>query len=362
MLEAGGLARTGPAGSALAFLVQLALLLALLVACVPPALPSSSPKRPDIQRAKIDIAFSGLIGSSYYRPNGRDLLTAALDAIKKEARDAGGRDDVATPPFDGSEERQLEDFRRFATAAEELAAKNPRLAPSRIGTAAIRAMLRVNPDCHNYFVPGAGGAALLARPLEESAGLQTRMLAGGIAYIGWRSFMDPAVFDDVRKALDRLLTDGAKAWLFDLQNNGGGEGPQVMVSWFVDGGTIWREVDREGKHTPAEAKREFLLPARYQLPIAIAVNGRTGSAPEFFTVALQQRGRAKVFGQRTSGCLGSTALAPLSDGSLISITQSVVIGPISDAPVNNVGIVPDVPVSGDPVEAAASYLRSLTTR
>ena len=392
----------------------LALLCVLLVACVPTA-PTAPPRQaaPDIQRSKIDIVFSGLIGGSYYKPNGRDLLVAALEAIKKEARDTRGDADAPTPAFDGSEEKQLADFRLFAAAAEQLAAKNPQLSPSRISGAAIRAMLRLNPDCHNYYRPSVGGASLLAQTHEdgeyprsgyyvpgragslkpglaaphrgsngpadgdaqiarygqeagtlgsglgEAGGLQARLLPGHVGYLSWRSFMDPAVFDDVRRALDRLLAQGARSWLFDLRDNGGGDGPMQMVSWFVNGGTIWREVDRDGSLTPATARPEFFLPPEYQLPIAIVINGRTGSSPEFFTLALQQRGRAKVFGTKSVGCLGSTALSQLPDGTVVSITQSVVIGPTSDAPVNNVGITPDVEVSGDVVEVAAAYLRSL---
>lgn len=338
-----------------------AFLCVLLVACVPTA-PTASPRpAPDIQRSKVDLVFSGLIGGSYYKPNGRDLLVAALEAIQREARNTRGDAEVPTPAFDGSEEQQLADFRLFAAAAEQLATRNPQLSPSRIAGAAIRAMLRVNPDCHSYYVPGRAGSLKpgFAALLTEAGGLQARLLPGNVGYLSWRSFMDPAVFDDVRRALDRLVERGARSWLFDLRDNGGGDGPMQMVSWFVNGGTIWREVDRNGRLTPATARPEFYLPSEYQLPIAIVINGRTGSSPEFFTLALQQRGRAKVFGTKSVGCLGSTALNELPDGTIVSITQSVVIGPTSDAPVNNVGIVPDVEVAGDAVEAAAAYLRSL---
>ncbi len=326
-----------------------------------------------------------MLQSDYYRPSGKDLLTAALDAMRKLARDSGGRDDVATPEFDGSAEAMLTDFRKFAVAAEAIAATNPQVAPRRFGDAGIRAMLRVAPDCHTYYVPGAGterpdtdattatqhderseyvpGGRSNARPFGLTAPLgqnvQFRLLAGGVGYLAWREF-DRFVFEDVRAALDQLVARGAKSWLFDLRGNVGGEPPQSMASWFIKDGTVWRDVERSGTTIDVRAQSGFYLPERYQLPIALVIDHGTGSSPEFLTVALQQRGRAKVFGSRSAGCLGSFEDVNLPDGSIVAITSSISIGPVLNTPINGVGIAPDVEVRDrDPVDVAAAYLRSL---
>jgi hypothetical protein len=330
----------------------------IVAACTPTVAPRTT-SAPDIQRSKIDIVFSGLVQSSYYRPSGKDLLGAALEALRNEARATGGNAEVATPQFDGSREAFTADFRLFASAAEELAAKNPQLSPRRIAAVTIDAMLKVNPDCHNYYVPGErGGVRGLAAPLAQNR-LQSRMLPGNIGYLSWREFDSP-LFTAARRALDELLAAGARAWLLDVRDNLGGTGPQEMVSWFVEGGPIWRNVDGDGKMIAATAKTELLLPQAYQLPMAVVINARTYSAAEFLTVGLQQRGRARVFGSKSGGCLGGIMPVTLPDGSRVGITESVSIGPISDAPINNVGITPDVEVrDGDPIETAANYLRSL---
>jgi hypothetical protein len=338
----------------------LAVALLVIAACVPAVAPRPT-SAPDIQRAKIDIVFSGLVQSSYYRPSGAALLTAALDALRDEARASGGDADIPTPRFDGSRDAFMADFRLFAAAADDLAARNPQLQPRRIGEVAITAMLNVNPDCHTYYVPGRSGGAPhgLAAPLSQNR-LQTRMLAGNVGYLSWREF-DLPLFPQARRALEDLLAAGARAWLLDVRDNHGGTGPQEMVSWFVDGGPIWRYVDPDGKTTAATAKTELLLPQPYQLPIAVVINARTYSSAEFLTVGLQQRGRARVFGTKSGGCLGGIMPVTLPDGSRVGITESVAVGPISDAPINNVGITPDVEVTdGDPIETAANYLRSLT--
>jgi carboxyl-terminal processing protease len=133
-----------------------------------------------------------------------------------------------------------------------------------------------------------------------------------------------------------------------------------MASWFIKDGVLWRDLERDGRTIDVRAQSGFYLPDRYQRAIAILIDRGTGSSPEFLTVALQQRGRAKVFGQRSAGCLGSFQAVTLPDGASVAITSSVSIGPISDARINGVGITPDVEVQGrDPVDVAAEYLRAL---
>lgn len=341
-----------------AFLVAIALVLS---ACSSVPLPTTAPTAtPDIQRSKLDIIFSGMIQSSYFKPSGKDLLTAALAAMRKLATDNGGKADVATPDFVGTEDAMFADFKKFAEAAQQVAAQNPRISSRSFGDAGIQAMLKVAPDCHTYYVPKRSSGPLPGFAAPLGANVNFRMLDGKVGYVQWSAF-DTFVFDDVRKALDQLVAQGARSWIFDLRGNGGGEPPQFMASWFIKDGVLWRDVDRDGKKIDVRAQPAYYLPPEYQLPIAVIVDNGTGSSPEFLTVALQQRGRAKVFGTKSYGCLGSIAPVNLPDGSFVAITESVSIGPVSDTPINGVGIVPDFPVaSGDPIEKASQYLRSLT--
>lgn len=299
------------------------------------------------------------MNGSYFKPSGRDVLVAALQAMKRLARESGGRDDVATLEFAGTPDAFLADFRKFAAAAEALAAKNPQVAPRRFGDIGIDAMLGVTPDCHTYYRRGSTGAhpAGVAAPL--AANVQFRLLSGGVGYVAWRAF-DVFVFDDVRKALDSLLAQGAHSWLLDIRGNGGGEPSQSMASWFVKEGTLWRDLERDGRTIDVRAQSGFLLPDAYQLPIAVLIDRGTASSSEYLTVALQQRGRAKVFGTKSAGCLGGFLAVTLPDGAVVAITEHVSIGPAANTPINGVGIVPDVEVRDrDPVEVAAQYLRSL---
>jgi len=337
-----------------------AALAVVLASCAATSSPTNSPTAtPDFQRSTLDIVYSGLVESSYFRPNGSDVLTAAFEAMKKLARESGGTDDVAAPAFLGTTDSELADFRRFADAAATLSAKNPRIESRRFGDVALRAMLAVAPDCHTYFVPGRSSARPngLAAPL--GANVSFRMLGGNVGYVQWRSF-DTFVFDDVRKALDELVAQGARSWLFDLRGNGGGQPPQFMSSWFIKDGVLWRDLERDGRTIDIRAQSYYFLPPAYQLPIAVVIDAGTASSAEYLSVALQQRGRAKIFGSKSAGCLGGYMTAHLASGAMVAITSLVSIGPTSDAPINGVGIIPDVVVTDrDPLEVAGAYLRSL---
>src|SRR2546426_663036 len=294
--------------------IRALVLAALVVAatCTPFVSPAPSPvatRAPDIQRAKLDMVFSGLVSASYFKPSGRDLLVAALDAMRRLARDSSGSDDVATPRFTGTEDSARVDG--------------------------------------------------VAAPL--GANVRFQLLAGGVGYVAWHAF-DTFVFDDVRKALDQLVAQEARSWLLDLRGNMGGAPPQSMASWFVNDGVLWRDLEPDGRTIDVSAQRGFYLPARYQLPIAIVIDHGTGSSPEFLTVALQQRGRARVFGATSAGCLGSFQAVNLPDGSFLAITSNLSIGPVLNTAINGVGIVPDEQVgSSDPVDVAAEYLRRLSS-
>src|ERR1700682_5338895 len=102
------------------FVAILATVAIVLVACTPAATTGGTPapqKTGDFKQAKLDIAYSFLSDASVHSPTSKQLLTAALDAMKKEATSSGGSADVATPDFTTDTETNLTDFKKFAAAA-----------------------------------------------------------------------------------------------------------------------------------------------------------------------------------------------------------------------------------------------------
>ncbi len=343
----------------------LALLAVLILACTPPTGGATTSGTPaalataDIKKAKLDIAYSFIADSDVHRPSSKALLTAGLDAIKAEARATGGTDAVPTPQFQDVSEQVLADFTKFASAAGALAAKNPQLSPDRIADTVINAWMKVAPDCHTYYVnrksgvPGGGVSMQVPAPgsfaVDDEAGLESRIIGGDIGYVTWHEFLHTGTYDittEVHKQLTKLLAQGAKAWLFDLRGNVGGDPPQTMTSWFLkDGAKIMDIQTRSGSGGIVTAKGELRLPEAYQLPIAIILNGRGGSSPEVLALGLKENKRATIVGSKSVGCLGATNLVTLPDGTRLAVTVQEFVGAVTGAKYNNVGIPPDVPAS-----------------
>ncbi|MEP7003264.1 MAG: S41 family peptidase [Chloroflexota bacterium] len=334
-------------------------------------------KTGDFKQSRLDIAYSYLSDASVHNPTSKQLLDGAFDAMKKEAKSSGGSDDVATPDFSTDMSTNLGDFKKFAAAAGALAAKNPQLSADRLFIAGLTGMLRADPDCHTYYTDGrniinsrpepakgagaqlpSGGTFIKQQP--DEVGLQAKMLDGGIAYITWRAFEQTgtySVVDAVKAVLDKAVAMGAKAWLFDLRGNVGGEPPDTMTSWFLDGEKTLKVALKNGNGGTQSGITSLRLGAPYQLPIAIILNDRGGSSPEVFAASLKENKRATIVGQRSTGCLGGTNSAPLGrDAGLLWVVSQELIGANTGTKYNNVGIQPDVAADDASAVATASKL------
>lgn len=343
-----------------------------------PAANSSGTPAPtaDIKRGKLDIAYTFLLDKDVHRVSSKAALLGALDATRSEVKRANGVDSIATPAFRDVSEIVLDDFRSFAAAMSALAAKNPQLTPDEIANAAIAGMFRASPDCHTYYVDRTGAAyqsqpraitgsraqpppSIASVVARDETGLVALLLPGGIGYITFAEFLHSGTYDTaaaVRKVLDTLLAAGAKAWLFDLRGNTGGDPPVKMTSWFLNGQPLFRAQRRAGAPDTTSAIADLRLPDVYQLPIAIILNDRGGSSPEVFALGLHENGRATIVGQRSAGCLGATASVPLSDGSELYVTEIEFTGAVTGSRFNGSGIPPDVTASDEAAVAVASGL------
>jgi hypothetical protein len=353
-----------------------------LIGCTPAATTGASAapqKTGDFKQAKLDIAYSFLSDASVHNPTSKQLLTGALDAMKKEAKSSGGSDDVATPDFSTDTETNLGDFKKFAATAGALAAKNSQLSADRLAEVGVVGMMQTDPDCHTYYLDGKGGVKQ-SRPEQltgsapqlpsggtflqqqpDQAGLQAKMLDGGIAYLTWHAFEINGTYrvtDAVKAVLDKAVAAGAKAWLFDLRANVGGNGADTMWSWFLNGENTLKVAVKNGNAGTQSAIKDLRLGPAYQLPIAVILNDRGGSAPEVLAAGLKENKRATIVGARSAGCLGSTSSTPLgSDGSQLWVVQQEYVGAITGTKYNNVGIEPDV--AADDASAVATATKVL---
>jgi C-terminal processing protease CtpA/Prc len=329
----------------------------------------------DIKRTKLDISYTALVESDVHKVTSKKALTAALDGIRAEVKATNGQDDVATPEFTDESAPNLDDFKKFATAAIALAAKNPQLSADRIADMAVAAMIRSSPDCHTAYrgkdgkiyrsrIETSGGAPAQAPaggttvvPGTDDTKLLAKITPEGIGYITFREFLHTGTYDittQVKKALDAMLAGGAKAWLFDMRGNGGGDPPQTMTSWFLNGEPIMRIDLKNGNGGTVTAKTELRLPKEYQLPMAVILNGSGGSSPEVFALGLKENKRATIVGSRSTGCLGATNETNMSDGSLLLVTVQEFVGAVTGTRYNNVGLPPDVAADDASAVSAAT--------
>ena len=81
-----------------------------------------------------------------------------------------------------------------------------------------------------------------------------------------------------------------------------------------------------------------------RVPMAVLVNGASASSAELVAGALQDHGRAKVFGSRTFGKGSIQMVLPLATDSAIKLTVARYFTP-NGREIQNVGITPDVVVA-----------------
>jgi C-terminal processing protease CtpA/Prc len=353
----------------------------LVLACSGPVVTGSPTpaKTVDIKRSKLDIAYSAFVDQDVHHVTSKKALEAALDAVRAQVRAAGGRDDdIATPQFQDAEDPQTADFNKFAQVTAQLAGRVS-LSPDKLADAAISGMIKASPDCHTYYVDANGGvhnsSGLTPRgttaqvpaqgaPLggPDQAGLTGKMLPGGIAYLTWHEFAmtgNYKITDATKAMLDKAVAQGARAWLFDLRGNVGGNGADLMASWFLNGEPTLTVVVKTGNAGTASGNKDLRLGAQYQLPIAIILNDRGGSGPEVFSASLKENKRATVLGAKSIGCLGATSPTHMTDGAEIAVASQEFAGAVTGTKYNNNGIAPDVPADdASAVDKAIEVLRT----
>ena len=321
--------------------------------------------------------YSAFVDLDVHKVSSKKALEGALDGVRDAAKKVGSKAEVKTPDFQDVQEPVLADFRKFADAVSEIAIKTPELQPAEIFRSAVTGMIRTSPDCHTYFFDGR--SRVDSRPIQQTgsrnvtapegqvllqpdeAGLTERIMEGGVAWIRFTEFRINGTYDiraKVKNALDMGLAAGAKAWLFDVRGNIGGNGPDVIASYFLNGESVMNVDVRSGRAGTQSANKDLRLPERYQLPIALVQNDAGGSGPEILALYMKETKRGTIVGGKSVGCVGSTAPTTLSDGSQIYITVEEYSGAITGTKYNNQGVAADV-TAGDAqaIDTAAKLLR-----
>jgi carboxyl-terminal processing protease len=187
------------------------------------------------------------------------------------------------------------------------------------------------------------------RLVNTMAGMSTyarfdsgRIGDGRVGYIVFDSFVDPVgTMTRFNEAMESF--SDADGVVIDLRGNGGGLGAMViwMAGWFVEEnfqslGTIFAR-DYELKLVVQKRARN------YSGPLAILVDGLSGSASELFSGGLKSVGRARIVGSRSAGASGPAQITPLPNLDRLMHSTARDVNALGE-PIEGVGVIPDIEV------------------
>ena len=126
------------------------------------------------------------------------------------------------------------------------------------------------------------------------------MLTRGVAYLRIASFEGPTG-KLVKETIQKLGGESLKGLVLDLRNNPGGvaQAAAETASLFLEPEQVIFSI--KGRNTKAEEVRVPKISKPYTFPLAVLVNGKSASASEIVTGALQDHDRATIVGEPSYG-------------------------------------------------------------
>ncbi len=186
----------------------------------------------------------------------------------------------------------------------------------------------------------------ITREIIKLHSVRYEMLSDDIGYLKLTQFKHNTS-EEARNAVRDLMRQGMRALILDLRNNGGGllDASVKISSFFLRDGLI---VETRGRSERANDKyyadrNQYLT----NMPLIVLINGGSASASEIVAGALNDRGRAKLVGEKSFGKGSVQTLFPLTDGSGVYVTIARYYTP-SGKLIDHVGLSPDIEVKGEP--------------
>jgi carboxyl-terminal processing protease len=197
---------------------------------------------------------------------------------------------------------------------------------------------------HSYYKPSQERTYDIVREIIHVPTVRAKM-EGNIDYIRLSDFGTTSG-DEVRKALLAGKAAGARGYILDLRDNGGGllDAAIDISSLFVPQGTIVSTIRRDGQRTREDALGDAIEGLH---PLVVLVNRFTASASEITSGALQDYHLATLIGTRTFGKGVVQSIFPLPDQGALKITTARYLTP-AGRDIQHRGIEPDVVVPQDP--------------
>jgi carboxyl-terminal processing protease len=143
--------------------------------------------------------------------------------------------------------------------------------------------------------------------------VESRNLSANVGYVRFSSFFEP---ETLVKAVQEQVKNcvGCAGFVIDLRGNPGGIGGLAMglAGWFTDKGG-----QQLGTMYMRDSTIKFVIfprPEPFQGPLAVLVDGCSGSTSEIFAGGLKDLGRARIFGTRSAGAALPSIFERLPNG------------------------------------------------
>ena len=149
--------------------------------------------------------------------------------------------------------------------------------------------------------------------------------------------------DDLKAALSAAQDAGATSVVLDLRDDPGGYVDEAVgvTSVFVEDGTVYEERDASGQTQTIPVRDGEKATT---LPLAVLINLGSASASEIVSGAIQDAGRAKLYGQTTFGTGTVLNEFDLTDGSAVLVGTQEWLTP-KGRQIWHHGISPDVAIA-----------------
>ena len=184
---------------------------------------------------------------------------------------------------------------------------------------------------------------VFVRRSMELTSVTGEMLSGYIGYIKITSFKKNTP-DQFIETLERLNSNGAKAFIFDLRDNGGGlvSALEECVDPLLPEGIVATAEYKDGHSETLVYSDESEL----NLPMIVLVNDKTASAGELFAASLKDFGKAQLVGIQTFGKGVMQQTTEFEDGSAVVLTVAEYKTAYSEC-YDGIGLVPDYVVENE---------------
>ncbi|WP_027128419.1 S41 family peptidase [Fusobacterium perfoetens] len=173
--------------------------------------------------------------------------------------------------------------------------------------------------------------------------VRSKMLDGNVGYIKLTQFAEDVDLE-VKRELEKLLSQGMEGLILDLRNNPGGIiGQAIKISsMFIEEGVIVSERPKKGKEIFSYREGKYYG----DFPLVILINEGSASASEIVSGAIRDYKRGLLIGEKSFGKGSVQVVLPLPDEDGIKLTIAKYYTPKGEN-IHGKGIKPDIVVEED---------------